>query len=331
MNQQKAVSKQKFDQFMQQHPEYSPEAVIDDLESKGFVIDFNLQEEVKPVVAEQPSVEAPVTQSSPIDIPMRPSWEEPEAKGLGQLYGEYATQHLPQSALQFGKDVGTAVAHPWQTTKGMGALAKSAIAFIKNKAIGDDSGKGEEVVNALAQMYVDRYGSSQAAMDTAYYDPVGFLGDASLLITGIGAGVGGAAKVAGWAGRVPRLGVVGRAAPRIARASQELKTVSDVVDIGQFAMGAAAKGTLKAGKAVHKLTPRLWQQAVLAPTRVPKWVAQAAAVTLAKVTGTSPVAVDATVRIYREKGLFEISEDSRAWRRGAGRPDKADQGQPGFS
>jgi len=338
------ITRQKFDQFLELHKDkgYSPQEVFRQLESEGYDLEFSLAEEVEPVAPQPPVTSQPSVTSEPVaEGPLGHSWVDTEAyqahkdRSLLEKTGHFVSTNLPQSALQFGKDVGSVVAHPLQTVKGMGGLIASTTAKIRNKAVGDDSGKGEEIFDAVAEMYTGRYGSYDKAVETAYFDPIGFLGDASLFLTGVGAAVGGSARAANLLGKVSRLGAASKVAPKLAKFGKDLHKASDVVDIGQLAMGGAVKGVLKGGKiprtnikvpgaiaTYKKMTPRLMQQAVLTPTRVPKWAARASAAILARAVGTSPVAVEESVRIFRRQTTPEVVRDRIAWEKGKDSSEK---------
>ena len=326
MNEDKRVSLEKFNLFLEQKPEYSAEDLAAFLQGRGMGFDADLQEMLSQ--AEQAAAD-PTRQEVPIVAEPATPLAEPGQPDLGaKSLSDFAFQRVPQSALQFGQDIGTVVAHPWQTAKGMGGLIASVSAKLKNKAVGNDSGKGEEIADAIGEMYANRYGSIESALDTAYYDPIGFLGDASLFITGIGSAVGGSAKAAQLLGRMPKLGVVGSAAGKISKAGKSVRRFGDAVDLPFRALHAVGepvvKGAVKGGKTAFKMTPRLFQEAVLAPTRVPKWAARLSAIGLAKLMGTTPVAVDETIRIFRSKGIPQIIEEQRAWREGTQTADKVE-------
>ena len=334
-NKKNPVSLEKFNNFLKQYPEEKAEDVVAELEKLGYSIGFDLPQVMgTSTLTAEPEVE-PLTATRPpdIEIPMRASWDQPqqqeaglEGMGLGDMYSQYLTQNLPQSTMQFGQDIGTVVANPWQTAKGMGSLIASVSAKIKNKAVGDDSGKGEEIADAIGEMYASRYGSVDDALETAYYDPVGFLGDAALFVTGIGSAVGASAKAAQLLGKVPRLGLAGRAGGKLSKVGKSVRGFGDEIDLPSRAVQALGEpvvtGAAKVGKGAFKLTPRLFQEAILAPTRVPKWAARLSAIGLAKLMGTTPVAVDETIRIFRSKSTPQILNEQKAWREGTQTTDK---------
>lgn len=94
-------------------------------------------------------------------------------------------RNLAESAKNYAKGVAHAVAHPKDTAENLGNLAIGTIANM--------SGAGKEslpkqvaTADAVGQMLKDRYGSWEAAKRTAYTDPVGFAGDASVILGGLG-------------------------------------------------------------------------------------------------------------------------------------------------
>jgi len=112
------------------------------------------------------------------------------------------------------KDIGSAVLHPQETTKGLAYTLEGAGQLVTD-ALGitlPEEHKNDRRIyaTAIGKLFMDRYGSVEALKRTIATDPVGFLSDASTLIGGGGialrgtelAGkIGGAAKVAKVAGK----------------------------------------------------------------------------------------------------------------------------------
>ena len=99
---------------------------------------------------------------------------------------------LKRSAGEFFGGLFDAVAHPIETGKSIGALASGTI----QKLIPGEQ-PNEKIVDSVIDFYKGRYGSFEDIKRTALEDPVGFLADSSLFLTGAGAGVkvAGAAKI----------------------------------------------------------------------------------------------------------------------------------------
>jgi hypothetical protein len=83
--------------------------------------------------------------------------------------------------------------------------------------------KHEAAANAVIDLYKNRYGSVDKALETAYTDPVGMLGDLSTL-------AGGAGAVARGAGAGARAANLSRTAAVAGMANRGLKTVAAVTD-----------------------------------------------------------------------------------------------------
>jgi len=146
--------------------------------------------------------------------------------------------NVPGSALQYGRDVATAILNPietFDTVTDLGASILSLVPGIKGDAT---------LAKEVGKYYKDRYAPGEIAK-TIRDDPVGFLGDLSLLLTG-GAG---AARLAGKTGKitddVARVGgnieplaLLGRGADRL---GQPIDFVGDKVVRGVQAAGTGVK------------------------------------------------------------------------------------------
>jgi len=109
--------------------------------------------------------------------------------------------NLLPSAVQYGSDMWQAISSPIDTAESLVQLGSGIIQAAIPEAYRDPRYKEDlEMAKAVAQHFVDRYGSIEATKRTFAKDPVGFLGDASMLITG-GAGI---AKQAAKAGNVAK-------------------------------------------------------------------------------------------------------------------------------
>lgn len=117
----------------------------------------------------------------------------PETLTARQVAGQAVT-NIPSSALQYGKDIFTAVTDPIGTAKSIGELG---LGIIQLAIPGEQA--SEQQAKAVGQYFANRYGGMENLKKTIATDPVGFLGDASVLLTGgasIAGKVGGLKEVA---------------------------------------------------------------------------------------------------------------------------------------
>ena len=114
-----------------------------------------------------------------------------------------------------------AIRHPIQTAQGLGNLALGTA----QKLVPGQQAQ-EPYADAVGQFVLQRYGSVDKALDTLKYDPVGVMGDASMLLTG-GAGL---------ASRVPRLATLARATGRIGAVLDPLTATTKAVGIASRAV-----------------------------------------------------------------------------------------------
>lgn len=111
-------------------------------------------------------------------------------------------KNVPDSAKQFVKDLTYPFLHPIQTAKAMQSLGQGAIEKVlpsTHNGVDFGSTENEEAIDAVGGFIKDRYGSVNAAKRTLENDPVGFLADASMVLTGGGSALaktGKASKVA---------------------------------------------------------------------------------------------------------------------------------------
>jgi len=116
--------------------------------------------------------------------------------GWGDVAAE-AIGNIPSSAGQFASDIAQPFIHPIDTAKSLGNLALGA----GQKLIPGEQGS-EKYADAVGQFMADRYGSMEGFKKTLATDPVGVLGDASMLLTGGGAAAARAPGMLGKAGKV---------------------------------------------------------------------------------------------------------------------------------
>jgi len=143
---------------------------------------------------------------------------QPEEITTGRMVGQ-AFKNFPRSAYELGKSTVEALTSPVETAKSMYSLGSSVLGKL---GVTDAN---PEMANRVGQFYKDRYGSTDAAMQTFAKDPAGFLADASTVLFGAGAAL--------------------RAAPATARIGERVTKAAAGVD----PLTAATKGVKAAGKA----------------------------------------------------------------------------------
>lgn len=151
------------------------------------------------------------------------------------------------SGLRMATDIGSAVIHPVDTAKAVGGLALG----LAEKAVPGEQ-DAEKNVDALVQMYVDRYGGLENLKKTLYEDPIGVLADVATAAGGAGLaakGVGLAAKTAGLA----------KTAQAAGKVAQVAGTISEVTDPMRYATKAA-------GALVPAKTAERWYESALKPS-----------------------------------------------------------------
>lgn len=98
--------------------------------------------------------------------------------------------NVPQSAVQFGKDITAPFLSPIDTATTIAKLGSGLVQL----AIPGEQGN-EELARAVGSYYADRYGGVENALKTLREDPVGIVSDVALALTGVGAGIKGAGTV----------------------------------------------------------------------------------------------------------------------------------------
>ncbi|ANS02951.1 hypothetical protein [uncultured Mediterranean phage uvDeep-CGR0-AD1-C123] len=143
---------------------------------------------------------------------------------------EKSASNIPESAVQLGKDIVYPIMNPVQTGKAVGGLGQG----LWQKFLGKDpfhkvpvsQQQNVQMVDAVKEMYGERYGDWEKTKRTLEKDPLGGIADAATILTG-----GGAA-----AARLPGLlGKVGRTIQKTGRAI-------DPINIPFKAAGGVAKG-----------------------------------------------------------------------------------------
>lgn len=138
--------------------------------------------------------------------------------------------NVPSSAKAYVGDIATAIMHPYETAKALGNVALGGA----QKLIPGEQAD-EQAFDALTTFFKDRYGSTDAILNTIQTDPVGFLGDLSTAFTGIGGGVRLVGKTATKAGKVGVIATAGEKAATVGKAI-------DPINLGISILGKPVKG-----------------------------------------------------------------------------------------
>jgi len=137
------------------------------------------------------------------------------------------TNNLARSGGEFAGGLASAVMHPVQTGKALGSAALGAAQL----AIPGEQGM-EKYARAFGQMYADRYGSFEKAVDTFYNDPVGAMADLSMVMGGAGGALRGATavtKAAGATRAASGLGRLATGATKLGRAADPMVNAAKAV------------------------------------------------------------------------------------------------------
>ena len=131
--------------------------------------------------------------SNPGDIP---SLGAPTVLSAGDV-ARGAVKNFVPSAKQFGADILSLVTDPVGTAEGIYNVGVGAA----QKLIPGEQGK-ERYADAVGEFFADRYGGLEELKNTMATDPVGFLADATTVLTG---GAGLAARAPGAVGRIAKV------------------------------------------------------------------------------------------------------------------------------
>jgi hypothetical protein len=126
-------------------------------------------------------------------------------------------QTLERSGKQFLKDVITPFTQPVETAKSIWELGKS----VGNLLFVEGEQENEELARAVGEFFKERYGGIENIKKTFRTDPVGFVGDLSILISG---GAALPARAPGIVGQTSRaIGKAGKAIDPIVAGSKGTK------------------------------------------------------------------------------------------------------------
>ena len=177
---------------------------------------------------------APAQQAPPTITPAPPASGEP-SMAWGDV-GRGIISNFGASAKQFGSDLVQPILHPIETGKAVGSLALGAA----QKLIPGEQ-DSEKYADAVGKFFSERYGGVENIKRTMAEDPVGFLADASTVLTG---GAGAAARGAGAAGKMSSL----------LKAAGEVSEPVRIVAKGGATLGGAAGKMSSLLKAAGEVT-----------------------------------------------------------------------------
>jgi len=147
----------------------------------------------------------------------------------GDVASQAASNFLP-SAIQYGKDVVTPLLDPIGTAKSIGELGLGVIQLV---IPGEQANEAQ--AKAVGAYFANRYGGLENLKKTIANDPAGFLGDASIILTG---GAGLATKV----------GPASKAAQTVQKVAQNIDPVIGTANLAGKPIGAILGTTTGAGR-----------------------------------------------------------------------------------
>lgn len=157
---------------------------------------------------------------------------------------------IARSAGEFVKGVAGAITHPIETAKGlaktfMGAEQKFIFSPVFKAITGKEPVKPEEqqIFENVENFYKQRYGSIDRAKDTFLKDPIGFLVDASIILSGTGG-------VLSKAGKISKIGKISKAGEILSETGRIVEPVSKVTKL-------ATTVTKPISKLITKKIPKL--------------------------------------------------------------------------
>ena len=143
---------------------------------------------------------------------------------------------LKRSGKQFAKDVITPFTQPVETAQSIWELGKS----IKNLLFVEGKQENEKVAIAMGEFFKDRYGGIENIKKTFRTDPVGFVADLSLLISG---GAMLPARAPGIVGQTSKvIGQAGRAIDPIVASAKAIKSKPIKIKGTSYGTGTVVTG-----------------------------------------------------------------------------------------
>jgi len=161
--------------------------------------------------------------------------------------------NTPKSAFNVVKEVGSAIIHPKRTVKSLLSLGKGLV-----QKLTPGKQKDEETVDAVVDIFKERYGGMNNIVKTVTKDPAGFLVDVASVLSG-------GAAAAGKIGKVSKIGA-------ITEVGKNLKNVSRLIE----PLNATGNAIKSAGKmlpdgSVSRFAERLTASSLkLTPSQVQK-------------------------------------------------------------
>jgi hypothetical protein len=152
-------------------------------------------------------------------------------------------EHLPESGINFARDIAQPFLHPYDTAKSMKNLGLGIL-----EKLGSPLSSGhEQYAEQFGQMLADRYGGWEQVKKTLATDPVGFMADASLLLGGGGA----AARIPAVGGKIAR---VAKELDPLTQAGRVGKVGGEVLahGVGDIATGTSAEAIRSAARAGYE-------------------------------------------------------------------------------
>jgi len=162
----------------------------------------------------------------------RNTMDQPQPQG----YFAETLGNVPKSAKQFASDIAQPFLSPVETAKSLYELGLGIVQL----AIPEEQGS-EDVARAVGAYLGQRYGGIENVKNTFREDPVGVLGDLSLILTG---GAGTALKTAGTTGKIGQIasavGAAGRAIDPLTIASKAVSLpVKGASEVAKTVLGGA--------------------------------------------------------------------------------------------
>lgn len=169
----------------------------------------------------------------------RNAMAQPQSQG----YFAETLGNVPGSAKQFASDIAQPFLSPIETAKSLYDLGSGIVQL----AIPGEQGD-ENVARAVGAYLGQRYGGLENVKNTFKEDPVGVLGDLSLILTG---GAGLAVKTAGTTGKIGR---IASAAGAAGRAIDPLTIASKAVSVPAKGVSEVAKTVLGGATGVGRIS-----------------------------------------------------------------------------
>jgi hypothetical protein len=167
---------------------------------------------------------------------------KPEPMSMGTMFSQAGSNLVP-SAKQAASDLVQPFLHPIDTFNSVKNLGKGVV----QKVLPGEQPE-EKYADAFGKFFMDRYGGIENAKRTFATDPVGFMSDASMFITGGGSAAAKAPGIIGKIGKGAKF--VGNAVDPLALVGKAAGTVAaPVLGMTTGAGGDAIRGAIRSGAA----------------------------------------------------------------------------------